>query len=627
MTEDFKSKILKYLTGNLSEETGVNEPQFQAAETITNNLYQHMMDNYNEGSTIPVMTDIIKSNQNDNYLCYGRGEDSNHNFYGFMIILNGNFEIIQSTNEYTSGTKMRMFLKLCQGTEGNFFGVDEIDFSGNNNRFVMLNNVLTKLDNQTEYQFVMKRTYNFPTATTKFQDVIDIIKSPSEGKYFIYGNVFNAGYNYVPMGLELVINVGSANEWNEYKSTLVDGYNYLTDGGWVSWNSEGNIDMLIACSYDGTDNKTFVFKQGTSNNLVIDNTYQINSSNDYLTLKTIILNKTNLYSIVKYYANSSQTDNTRIQIYRINNGNVIQIYNSDLFTNIQAASLLTYGLKTDYINIYFWYASAITGGYAFYGGLINGNNVYTTLIAETDNFYPLTLQCTFNQFNFFNFALQSSNTMYVIPFIYNQFNYNGLEYENINSMMPNSGILYDGNGKIIFARNLYNKNINGNTTISTIEIPNTFLNNTTIAQKDLLSETNNILNSDTNSITKNIYETLDINFFNTLVMKNSNNPANEIINTIGAVRLNNSISQTLDYSDTIANKIRINYQDETNDVRGIGEPIITNGVATYTISIYVPKLITNIEIISNDENTSYQTITGSFEINKYYTLTQNVRVE
>ena len=50
-------------------------------------------------------------------------------------------------------------------------------------------------------------------------------------------------------------------------------------------------------------------------------------------------------------------------------------------------------------------------------------------------------------------------------------------------------------------------------------------------------------------------------------------------------------------------------------------------MATYTITIYVPKLITNIEIISNDETTSYQTITGTFNINKYYTLTQNVRVE
>lgn len=627
MTEDFKEKVLKYLTGNLEENTGIDEPQFQTAETITNNLYQYMINNFDEGGVIPNIIDIIKSNQNENYLCYGKSSDSNDNEYGFMIILDSEFQIIQSTNEYTSGTKMRPFLKLNQGIDGSFFGVDTTGSLTNNNRFIILNNILSKLDTQEEYQFVMKRTYNFPSGTTNFLSVIDIIKNNNEGKYFMYGNVFNSSYNFIPMGLELVINVGSTNEWNQYKSTLVDGYNYMVDGGWVSWDSEGNINMLIACSYDGTQSKSFIFTQGTSNNLIIKNTYQINNSSDYVILKTVILSENNFYVLVRFDANSSQTNNTQTVVYRIFNNEILEIYRSELYTVIQAASLLTYGFKTDYINAYFWYSTKTDDGYAFYGGLVNNNNVYTTLIAEPDDFYALTLQTTFNQYNLFSFTLQSSNTMYVVSFIYNQFNYNGESYENINCMMPNSGILYDENNKMIFARNLYNKNINGNTTVSTIEIPNTFLNNITIAKKELISETNLILNSDTNSFTKNIYENVDINFFNTLIMKNNNNPSNPIINNTGASRLNNSISNLMDYDNTIANKIRINYLDNTNEIKSIGTPTITNGVATYTITIYVPKAITNIEIISNDENTSYQTITGTFNINKYYTLTQNVRVE
>lgn len=627
MTEDFKEKVLKYLTGNLEENTGIDEPQFQTAETITNNLYQYMLDNFDEGGVLPQITDIIKSNQNENYLCYGYSSDSNNNFFGFMIILDSEFQVIQSTNEYTSGTQMRIFLRLKQSDDGNFFGVDATNMSGNNNRFVILNNVLSKLETQTEYQFVMKRTYNFPSGTTNFVSVLDVIKSNNEGKYFMYGNVFNSSYNFIPMGLELVINVGTTNEWNQYKSTLVDGYNYLVSGGWVSWDSEGNINMLIATTYDGTQSKSFIFTQGTSNNLIIKDTYQINNSSDYIILRTVILNENNLYLLVRYTANSEQTNNTQTVIYRITNDNLTEIYRTELYTAIPAANLLTFGLKTDYINTYFWYSTKTTDGYAFYGGLINGDNVYTTLIAEPDEFYSLTLQTTFNQYNLFSFTLQSSNTMYVIPFIYNQFNYNGEAYENTNCLLPNSGILYDSNNKMIFARNLYNKTINGNTTVSTIEIPNTFLNNTSIAKKDLLSETNVILNSDTNSFTKNIYENVDINFFNTLIMKNNNNPSSSIINNIGATRLNNSISNLIDYDNTIANKIRINYSDNTNEIKSIGTPAITNGVATYTITIYVPKTITNIEIISNDETTSYQTITGTFNINKYYTLTQDVRVE
>ena len=627
MTEDFKEKVLKYLTGNLEENTGVDEPQFQTAETITNNLYQYMLDNFDEGGVLPQITDIIKSNQNENYLCYGYSSDSSNNFFGFMIILDSDFQVIQSTNEYTSGTQMKMFLRLKQGDDGSFFGVDTNDMSGNNNRFVILNNILSKLETQTDYQFVMKRTYNFPAGTTKFVSVLDIIKNNNEGKYFMYGDVFNSSYNFIPMGLELVINVGTTNEWNQYKSTLVDGNNYTVDGGWVSWNSEGNINMLIACSYDGSQSKSFIFTQGTSNNLILKDSYQISEENNYIILKTVILSENNLYLLARYDANSSQTNNTQTVIYRITNDELTEIYRSELYTVIQAASLLTFGFKTDYINAYFWYSTKINNGYAFYGGLVNGNNVYTTLIAEPDDFYALTLQTTFNQYNLFSFTLQSSNTMYVIPFIYNQFNYNGEAYEDINCMMPNSGILYDENNKMIFARNLYNKNINGNTTVSTIEIPNTFLNNIPIAKKELISETNLILNSDTNSFTKNIYENVDINFFNTLIMKNNNNSSNPIINNVGAARLNNSISNLIDYEDTIANKVRINYSDNTNEIKNIGTPIIINGVATYTITIYVPKAITNIEIISNDETTSYQTITGTFNINKYYTLTQNVRVE
>ena len=38
MTNDFKEQLLQYLTGTIEQQTGTNEPQFQSAETITNNL-------------------------------------------------------------------------------------------------------------------------------------------------------------------------------------------------------------------------------------------------------------------------------------------------------------------------------------------------------------------------------------------------------------------------------------------------------------------------------------------------------------------------------------------------------------------------------------------------------------
>ena len=622
MTEDFKSKILKYLTGNLEQETGTNEPQFEPAQIITNNLYQHMIDNYDvEGQMAPYIIDIIKSNASDTYLCYGNGYK-----FGFMIILDSNFQIVQSTKQYTSGTEMHRFYYLKQGSDGKFFGVDYTE-SGNNNykRFLILNNVLLKNNQQTEYQFVMRRTYNFPSSyssISSFTTINDVIKNENGNSYLICGNYMNENYNYNCIALEFVINVGSTNEWKEYKQTASDGKDYSYDGGWCSWNSEGNISILIACS----DNNVVYILNNSNNTLNISTQFNISTDTNITIFKTVILNSTTFYTIAKYYDN--QNDDGKTYIYMIKNGVIQLIYESPIYTTV-VGNIVTCGLKTDYVNTYFWYLTKDETQYSYYGGLILKDNVYSTLIQTVDDIYALSLQLSFNQFNLYTFTLQSSNTLYKISFVFNQFNYNGLEYENTNSMIPNSAILLEDSDDpdIIFARNLYNLNINNNTTVSTVEIPNTFLNDTTIAGKELWSQTNTILTFDITPITKNIYEVLHINFFNTLLMKNSNNPNNEILNNLGATRLNQSISSTNDYTDTIANKIRINYDDGISIVQKIGTPTITNNVATYTITIYVPKEITNIEIISNDENTSYQTITGTFDINKYYTLTQDVRVE
>ena len=44
-------------------------------------------------------------------------------------------------------------------------------------------------------------------------------------------------------------------------------------------------------------------------------------------------------------------------------------------------------------------------------------------------------------------------------------------------------------------------------------------------------------------------------------------------------------------------------------------------------TIYNSKGIINIELISEDEKTTYNTITGDFELNKTYTVSQDVTVD
>ena len=282
----------------------------------------------------------------------------------------------------------------------------------------------------------------------------------------------------------------------------------------------------------------------------------------------------------------------------------------------------------------FYYASIYVGdetNYKVNYGRVVGDKVYLNeeFFTITDLIYAFNTLTIIKVYNLYNMFYQSKDNGTSHLQIYNVNNYNGSAYSNINSMVPNQGVLYDGKGNPIFARNLYNKTITGRTTQSTIEVPNNYLNDKIIAKENLLSETNSILISNNQTITKNIYETLNINFINTLQIKNDNDEANPILNPVGASKLNNSISETTDYDNTKALKIKINYADNTNYILQLKENQIDKISDTnymYDFDIYASKSITNIQIISNDETTIYQTITSTFEVGKFYNITQMVEI-
>jgi hypothetical protein len=62
------------------------------------------------------------------------------------------------------------------------------------------------------------------------------------------------------------------------------------------------------------------------------------------------------------------------------------------------------------------------------------------------------------------------------------------------------------------------------------------------------------------------------------------------------------------------------------DISSFG--VVQNNTKSYTFdfNIYVKKPITNIQFISGDKTTVYQTITSTFEVGKYYRITQDVKI-
>jgi hypothetical protein len=217
---------------------------------------------------------------------------------------------------------------------------------------------------------------------------------------------------------------------------------------------------------------------------------------------------------------------------------------------------------------------------------------------------------------------------------YNLNNYNGLPYENINSLMTKKGRIINTDQQFIFARNLYNKYIRNNMTLSTLEVPNTLLNNEDMFYVGLIGDTNYYLFSNNavlgTSITKNIYETVDFNFYNTLRMTDANGSTN-IENLDGATRINQSTSAILDYHNAQATKARLNFTDDTYNIITIDpttQITINGNSAEYSFIIYVPsnKSVKNLEIISYDETTVYATINGNFGVGAFSQITQTVSI-
>ena len=141
---------------------------------------------------------------------------------------------------------------------------------------------------------------------------------------------------------------------------------------------------------------------------------------------------------------------------------------------------------------------------------------------------------------------------------------------------------------------------------------------------------NNDITENNDTISKNIYEDLYINYFNTLTMQNQNRET-FIDNIEGASRINQSASKLGDYENARATKIKITYDDGTTHKGGVDNSI-TNGVCTYEFYVYVPdgKTIKKIDIMSEDEETIYQTIDyfpESLLNTKTYKIQQDVRVE
>lgn len=678
MTQDYKDILLKYINGKILHEQQLSPPILNDGGQKANTVYSQLDNEFEYGwfRLGSVQCKDSQGNLNNIIAWYGGywTDEDKQTSKGFIAMLDTELNLLQIATQYNTGTDFGKFLKLSVDTDGKIFG---IDWYNDKPRFIMLNNISVKSQLTNEYMFILRQSYylqgNVANITGGSEADIILEKNPNGANYLIAQSDPSSIIDYMTL---FTINVGSANEWNDYTITLwgISGAEIETHsfaGYYVKWQDNKPI-LYFYDSYWGVfwdEGHTqqsnlydiFVMTNGNINTTNLTMSYYINLneemfidtvgnylSSDNFGSSVVCLNENDYYIAQGCYTDG--TDGRSFNLYprvlHYKNGVKTLIYKPDVMESkgsdggsyklklIDGTLLMTYDYPTNII----WVGEDFTQvnsvrivmfdyAYRHNETLIGSynhaiNNPYYTIITAEFNLYKI------------NTIIQDYNDGNIIKniySIYNSTNYNGDPYENTSSLVPRQVYLYDSNNKIIFARNLYNKVINNNTTEATVEIPNTMLNDITIAKQDLIGRTNYTLVENQDTLEKNIYETLYINFFITMMIQNRNNPL-YVNNLPGAIRLNNSVNIGLDadveYDDAKITKIRINYNDSTSVVKNIESSIINNRVATITFKLFTIKPVSSIEIISNDEQTTYQTISGStLEQWKMYTITQDCYVD
>ena len=621
MTEEAKKNLLDYMLGKMPSESGKDEPQFSNNLPIKNTFSEKLQEELGDGYTI---IDYLSSTNNDNYILYGIYVDDEHNNYGFLAVLDYNFNLLSLLTKYDSGTLIRPFECLGIDEDGMLYGVDYAPTGSTfEHRFIMLNNVLTSNLISNNYYVQLRQSYYFPNEyqSQAFSNYMYygqknqiLYKKPNSSEYcFMLTGDASKGENG-EMVLVLKINVGQENEWTSYVCS-----EYLEKlGSYVVWTDDEFIVKLCGYINGGyycemlLQNETFSkVKQINSDFIVsiavpnLETTYFTTQTGENTVIDSIYKSVSNENSILLIYSTSYARK------YILNNRIFINIYNGMLFF-FQGVYI------SDYPN------------FDLYVGMILNDQVYQKKIAENltlDNYRIDTNPFAIinNIYNLYNLTWLSTPNLTRSTLIYNQNNYNGESFIDKNSLNSNSAILYSDNNPV-FARNLYNKTQNGATTTSTIEIPNNYLNDTLVDQKDLMSVNNNVIINDTNGFTKNVYETVYLNFVNTISVVNQNETQSVYNNNV-ATKLNTSINNPTDYDDLKLTKYRINYQDGTKSVSTLQATLQTDGSYELLMTFYLSGLADTLELISEDEETVYLTYNlANTEINKTYSFKQRVRI-
>lgn len=659
MTDEYKKILFDYVTSNIKK----TEPN----DKITTQYLEVPIRDYRgfyHGSGYSLFNGVIQSSTNNLVILYGMWTQSITDMQvlkdtsgGFIIICDKDLQPIKYIDSFSTGTKLRPIMKLIQLEDGTFFGVDtQYYFPNRNNwnqnmyatsnesqrRIIMLNNLTEKVG--TDYQATLRRSYIF---SADYQNFIckEIFKDPNSSHYCLLGykarnssTTSQTSWDYdSAREIELKINVGSANEWSKVDD---DGTGWLYGGSYCHFEDDkANWVMLLARSK--SSNRS-IFKWNISSTTAIATLdYRPYIDYTFYEKQTVFTSANKVYFVInnQRWGNPGTKDKKYIALYEadLSTNTSKEIFNKYLgdydFSNLEAIYLQECNgeLYINYINNYDSTNYKADYYWQRFDGKWNPQPVdkltYNCNAPTTQWFYTYQ-KYNLNRSIFFSDAFfEYGFNMTQMTQVYNLFNYNGESYIDEGSLIPHNGILYAGD-RIAYARNLYNFTLNQNIATSTIEIPQNYLNTTTISKSNLLSKNNNIITSNDKTLTKNQYELVHLNFINSLNVVDMNGKSQlyqAILNQNASNHLNRN-SNTRDNQDVRLTTYEVTNQDGSSYSNKLNFTKTDDTHGYYLINLIPKEGADKINIKSND-GTIYQSIDISqFEIGKLYELKQYIEV-
>lgn len=603
MTEGYKTQILNYITNNVSiTQKSVNT--FRDNNIVDNNLTTKL----NELGISPTRFYTLTTNTTSNYLIYGNYTNDDIN-YGFIVVLSQNNDILHIFTNYDSGTNISPITRLEYNEDGTIYGIDT---TNNRKRVILLNNIA--LNSSTGYHCNLRKSYyipnqNYQEPSNSIAGTSIIKKVPEESTYFIFGQ--NSSTNK-SMLIKFTINVGAENEWDYYYGSSVQTIRF---SDFIFEKENENTNVYIG--YNDMQNGTaLVYEYFNGTTLSLIKSYTTPNSTPILDIR--ILNENNIYI--------SSRDNLGDGTYQM----YLYLLQDEVFNEISDFNI-NVQIPTYYLNL----IGNVIFGRAYGYNLDDGQRFFSICTAYDgkefvesstyeiqQNSYLQTGCAVQNNFALYKFIIQGSNSVQQPSIVIYQNLYSGGSYSDYDSLIPNKGELYSNN-IIVYARPLYDKTYYSNVTVSTLQVPNTYLNDISLNPNRLLSKTNIPISNGNTAIIKNIYELLYINFINTLSVTDGDNST---YYPKSAIYINNNINNgnKQNCESSYIGKVRINYS--TPQIQNINWVWNTDHYET-SFTIYTNEIPTSIDFISNDETTIYITKEVNLQQNKYYTISQKLRIE